>query len=532
MFKSIKKGTEDFGKIKKETFDFFRIEKFFKLSDKAGFHQIISDRTFSDLDMDEIFMFIDRTTSKIGQQLLYHTIRTIPRDGQHAQRFEKCIESLNKNPETKSSILLQLSRLQSDDAYNLPALFLKEHMRKPAWFGIVPALSVASVLAVLMLFFVPQAFIALIILLAINFGFHYWNKNNLYMYRSSVSQLSLLTQVAKNLAESNDLGKTEPEIQDSISAIDSLGAAMSLFKMEAKLQSEIGQLVDYLLELVKALFLIEPLVLFHVLDQLDKKRKEIDQIFNFVGEIDVALSIDFLRKDLPHFCIPNLEGNKNTLTASDIYHPLIDQWVPNSITLAQKSALLTGSNMSGKTTFIRTIGINAILAQTIGTCFAKQFEIPLLRVHSAIRISDDLLSEKSYYFEEVLAVKALLNESRSGDANLFLLDEIFKGTNTVERIAAGKAVLEYLSGADNIVFVTSHDLELADLLRDTFSAYHFTEVVENDDIHFDYQIKPGVLTNTNAIRILELNGYPAEVTQEAFKLARKSGNINVTGSGI
>lgn len=142
-------------------------------------------------------------------------------------------------------------------------------------------------------------------------------------------------------------------------------------------------------------------------------------------------------------------------------------------------------------------------------------------MHSAIRIADDLLSEKSYYFEEVLAIKDLLNESCSGLPNLFLLDEMFKGTNTVERIASGKAVLNFLDKGDHIVFVATHDLELAELLKDKFSLYHFTEIVMDGVIVFDYKIKPGTLNNTNAIRILELNGYPKEVTDEAAFLAKR-----------
>ena len=305
---------------------------------------------------------------------------------------------------------------------------------------------------------------------------------------------------------------------------------MSLFKLEVKLQSEIGLAVEYLVELVKALFLIEPLVLYNVLKELDSKRSEVQQVYEFIGELDVAISISFLRNDVPYFCFPKLTSQKKRITATEVYHPLIYQSIPNSIDLNERSALLTGSNMSGKTTFIRTIGINAITAQTINTCFAEEFNAPVLKIHSAVRISDDLLSEKSYYFEEVLTVKYLLEESTSGFQNLFLLDELFKGTNTVERIASGKAVLAYLDKGPNIVFVATHDLELAELLENKFSLYHFTEVVQDGAIAFDYKIKTGNLRNTNAIRILELNGYPREVTDEATILANRIYNIKKAAS--
>ena len=180
-----------------------------------------------------------------------------------------------------------------------------------------------------------------------------------------------------------------------------------------------------------------------------------------------------------------------------------------------KSILLTGSNMSGKTTFIRTIAINTLLAQTINTTFATAFELSPMRIFSAIRISDDLLNDKSYYMEEVETIKNMVDESRSQSRNIFFLDEIFKGTNTIERIAAGKAVLSYLSNSDNIVFVSTHDIELASLLTDSYNLFHFTEIVDNKAIHFDYKLKQGKLTTKNAIRILELSNYPAEIIDEA-----------------
>ena len=202
-----------------------------------------------------------------------------------------------------------------------------------------------------------------------------------------------------------------------------------------------------------------------------------------------------------------------------MYHPLIINAVSNTLDTNGKSILLTGSNMSGKTTFIRTIAINTLLAQTINTAFATSFELSQMRIFSAIRISDDLLNDKSYYMEEVETIKTMIDESRSQNRNIFFLDEIFKGTNTIERIAAGKAVLSYLSSDENMVFVSTHDIELASLLSDSYTLFHFAEIVDNNAIHFDYKLKPGKLTTKNAIRILELSNYPAQIIDEARKLS-------------
>ena len=172
--------------------------------------------------------------------------------------------------------------------------------------------------------------------------------------------------------------------------------------------------------------------------------------------------------------------------------------------------------MAGKTTFIRTVAINVLFAQTINTCFAKDFKLSKMNIFSAIRISDDLLNDKSYYFEEVLTIKKMIKKSTERPNNLFLLDEIYKGTNTIERIAAGKAVLSYLAKSNhNIVFVSTHDIELTDLLHDYYDLYHFTEVIKDGNINFDYKIKKGNLSTKNAIRILEINDYPREIIDDA-----------------
>ena len=131
------------------------------------------------------------------------------------------------------------------------------------------------------------------------------------------------------------------------------------------------------------------------------------------------------------------------------------------------------------------------------------------------------MNDKSYYFEEVLTIKEMIEMSGDGKPNLFLLDEIYKGTNTIERISAGKAVLSFLTHADNIVFVSTHDIELAELLKDEYELYHFSEKVDQKTVDFDYKLKDGKLKNRNAIRILQINDYPEQIIQEAIALSKE-----------
>lgn len=232
----------------------------------------------------------------------------------------------------------------------------------------------------------------------------------------------------------------------------------------------------------------------------------------------MALSVASLRAGLPEFCKPEF-GESKQFRFQELKHPLVKNCVPNELVLAQKSLLLTGSNMSGKTTFIRSLGLNLLLGQTLYTCAAAKFQAPFSRLYSSIKVADDLLQAKSYYLEEVSLIKEFMEAAANPEPALFILDEIFKGTNTVERIAAGKAVLSYLAQGNHTVLVSTHDVELTQLLSSQFELYHFTETVSNTDLVFDHKLKPGPLTTRNAIKILEINHFPEAVISDAMATA-------------
>jgi hypothetical protein len=525
MFETKKKITQRltqaFGEIKKDSFYFDAIEKYFRNKDHSGAFQILSDKTCNDLDFNELFMFVDRTTSKVGQQFLYNTLRTIPSGSDKFDEQEKLIQKITNDPNLRLDIQLQLDKLTRDSSYFITTLFQDEHLKKPKWFFIIPLLSFSSLMSILLIPFTPQFFFVLLGVMIINLGIHYWNKQNLHEYLGTIPHLLILLRVTKKLLKCKILKEIDENVPESVSSIEKIRRHMSFFKLEVQVQTDIGTAFLTFLELFKALFLLEPLLLFGVLKQLDTKRKEIENVFSFVGYVDSLVSISSLRHGLKSFCLPQIENNHKIIDVTEIYHPLIINCVTNSIQVSDSSILLTGSNMSGKTTFIRTIGLNIITGLTINTCFAKQICFPRLKIYSAIRLSDNLMNDKSYYFEEVLTIKEMIEKSKTKESNLFLLDEIFKGTNTIERISAGRAVLSYLNNKSNIVFVSTHDIELTELLKDTYNLYHFSEQVEEKTVDFDFKLKQGKLKNRNAIRILEINDYPEQIITEAIELSKE-----------
>ena len=498
-----------------------QIESYFRKKDHSGAFQVLSDKTCNDLDFQELYLFVDRTNSKIGQQFLYNRLRTIPAHSNEITGFEPLIGKFTNDADFRINIQSELARLNDREAFYITSLFQEEHLKPPKWFFVVRLLAFTSLLSLVMMFFNSAMIFIFLGVFVINMGVHYWNKKNLFEYLASLPQLLKLSKVAKELFKNHALKEINPNLQQSTDILDQVRNRMSFFNLEVKLQSDMQAFFWGVLEIFKIAFLIEPLLLFGVLKRLENKRKEIETVYEFVGQIDTLISMASFRYGLEKYCIPGIVEDQKHIVAEEAYHPLIPECVKNSITVDGKSILLTGSNMSGKTSFIRTIGINAITALTLNTCFSDRFSLPRLRVFSAIRISDDLMNDKSYYFEEVLTIKEMVGHSFSPIPNLFLLDEIFKGTNTVERISAGKAVLSALTKDDNIVFVSTHDIELADLLKDEYELYHFSEKVNQKTVDFDYKLKDGKLKNRNAIRILQINDYPESIIAEAIALARQ-----------
>lgn len=209
-------------------------------------------------------------------------------------------------------------------------------------------------------------------------------------------------------------------------------------------------------------------------------------------------------------------GAPAALQATQLGHPLIPARtrVGNDVRLSGLGSiqLITGSNMSGKSTFLRTIGNNLCLAQAGAPVCATSFEWTWCRLACCIRIDDSLDAGLSFFYAEVKRLKAILDATRERQAPpvFFLIDEIFKGTNNRERLIGSRAYIASLADGHGFGLVTTHDLELTDLDRTipNLTNAHFQETVAAGALQFDYKLRPGPCPTTNALRIMELEGLP------------------------
>lgn len=518
-FKKVKDALlKNWGKSKeKKYFNFYAIKKYFEnnLHKKEAYFEI-SEQTNADLDIDELFKYIDRTTSKIGQQYLYCKLRTIGTI-EKLKKFDGLSNLFFKNKELRVKSQLLLLKLNSQNAYDLEKLINEEPVKKSKYLKLIYGLSASSVLLVILSFFNPIFSIFLPFIFFINLVIHYKNKDNVTYYMSAVSQLSKALNVGEKLNSFNEI-KSHFSDTSFLKKVKSIKTKTEFIAFDNYLTNEYAALFWLIVEIIKIQFLVEYIFFFSFVDSIEKEKESVDKLFQFIGEIDSAISVASLKTENKTLCNPNFVTNKQ-VEVEGITHPLVKNCVANSLAITNKSLLLTGSNMSGKTTFIRTIAINAILGQTLYVCFAKAYTAPFFKVYSSIRITDDLMENTSYYLEEVLTIKKLIEVSENKEPCLFVLDEIFKGTNTVERVSGGKAILSYLNSKNHVVFVSTHDIELTSLLeKENYELYHFSESINDEKLHFDHTLKAGRLKTRNAIKILELYGYPSKIIKDARKL--------------
>jgi hypothetical protein len=513
---------EQWGKPKYTNRNFKLIPAYLNTGDEGS---DIADTTASDLNIDDVFSYIDRTNSRPGQQYLYKKLHSPQIDENYFKSLEQRVERINSDQTLRELTQLKLAELGGNDAYYLPQLFSKPHapIFPPATKLYIIASPLLTLFLTVKLVVRPDQFslLALLIMLIANVVIHYSNKSKMLGFTHSLPQLLILNRVSKWLV-SHQLFEKNDSINNSLSNVDKLKRSLSFINLQNKVAVDPTDMAYLISEWFKMFLLIEPLVFIISLSRVNKYLQDIKLLYETVAQVDMAISIQSVREGANYYCKPNFAAAGSNITIKDLYHPLIENCVANSISIDNKQGILvTGSNMSGKTTFIRAIALNALLSQTINTSFAHAYSAPPLKIFTSINMSDDLGDQKSYFQAEALAVKKIVMEAEAAKPvnSLVIIDEIFRGTNTIERIAAAKAVLSHFIENKSFVFVSTHDLELAELLGTEYKVFSFEELAGDNRLIFDYKLKEGLLKTRNGIAVLHGLGFPDSIINEANKVS-------------
>lgn len=261
---------------------------------------------------------------------------------------------------------------------------------------------------------------------------------------------------------------------------------------------------------------------FYFTHRLDVLREELDELLprwlDAWYELEALNSLANFSYLNPSYVFPEVSADESGFRASALGHPLLkpEAKISNDFELDGQMtiAILTGSNMAGKSTFLRTVGVNLCLAYAGAPVNAKRFHTSVFRLFTCIKVSDSVQDGLSYFYAEVKRLKALLSAAQQSDAAplMFLIDEIFRGTNSRERLIGARAFIRELSRFSTFGLVATHDLELVKLADEIAGAtnFHFREEVREGKMVFDYLLRPGPCPTTNALQIMRLEGLPAE----------------------
>jgi DNA mismatch repair ATPase MutS len=239
--------------------------------------------------------------------------------------------------------------------------------------------------------------------------------------------------------------------------------------------------------------------------------------FEVIGELEALSSISVLRHDHPTWTVPQFTDKPSVIIAKSLAHPLLtNRQISNDLSFEDntKTLLITGSNMSGKSTLLRTTGINLILAYCGAPVCADYFKCSIMAVHTCMRVSDNLEKSISSFYAELLRIKDIVTSSKADTQVFFLLDEIFKGTNSHDRHLGAKFLIKQLIRDGAIGMVSTHDLELGELEKTSggeIKNYHFQEYYKHNEINFDYKLRRGVSTTRNALYLIKMAGIDTDV---------------------
>lgn len=499
--------------------------------DSAEDKNKLSVQTADDLDLVSVFNYIDRTNSKPGKQYLFNLLHHPTTDVDALHDLDNAIEDLNMDIPGRELIEVELSKLNSPDAYFIADLFLKVH--QPVFSSVVSFYIKASpyliVAALISLIFIPNIFILifLALLFVYNITIYATSRKAISGYTKSLPQMLVMYKAAIALVKSGKFGQV-PEVKQALTNLTGLKRALKFVNIESSFINSTGDIAYTVFRLFKLLFLIEPQTYASSLTQVSRYRSDIKVVYEFIGWADALIAIQSVRDGLPVYSKPEFMDVDSKLEITELFHPLVANCVTNSLytTDADRGALITGSNMSGKTTFIKALALNTLLSQTIFTSCAKAYKAPLLKIQTSIKTADNIDEQKSYFQAQASAILNIIDKSSQKEdvKSLVIIDEIFRGTNTIERIAAAKSVLSYITANQNFVFVSTHDLELAELLDEDFVVYSFSDSKDGRVLVFDYLLKQGLLKSTNGIAILKSMGYPEPIIDEANILSERMMN--------
>ena len=469
----------------------------------------VDDQTWYDLALHKVFDQLNYTQSSIGAEALYQKMRLLT--FQPDDSLRELEEFFERQPDLRLRVQVIMNQLGKKN-HNMARSIVANPGNQDSRIYLSLYLFLAC-LPVLSLFFLPffkiQAFSVLIA--SVTFNIIFSSIRN-WSNKTRLDQVSYLVRIFASAEKLSRLALPKQE---------ALKQAVQPFKktkvISSILQSPTGNSeMEIILIYLNFLFLIPQIAQIYIYQQVRAHQKEAQETINLLGELEVAISLLRHKRDGKLVCHPCFKQDGG-IKGKGIYHPLLADPVANDVSF-EKNMVISGDNASGKSTYLKMVAINCILAQGLGFAYGESLELSYGHVMTSMDVSDDIEVGDSYFITESKTILRMIENLKKPGFHYFFIDELFKGTNTIERIGAGLGIVRWLSGRNCLYMISSHDIELVVASGAVNDNYHFDSRYVDGKIVFDYHIKQGAAVTKNAVNTLKSLHFPSEITLTAQEL--------------
>lgn len=472
----------------------------------------VDGQTWHDLDLYRVFDQLNYTQSSIGAEALYQKMRLIK--FQPEASLQELEDFFDHHPDLRLKVQVVMNQLGKKN-HNMARSIVANPGKQDSKIYLSLYIFLAC-LPVFSLFFLPffkiQAMMVLVASATFNIIF---SSIRNWSNKMRLDRVSYLVRI---------FASTEKLSHLAIPKQEALKQAVQPFKktkvISGILQSPTGSSdMEIILIYLNFLFLIPQIAQVYIYQQVRIHQKEAQEAINLLGELEVAISLLRHKRDVELVCHPYFK-KEGGIKGKGIYHPLLTDPVANDVRF-EKNMVISGDNASGKSTYLKMVAINCILAQGLGFAYGESLELSYGHVMTSMDVSDDIEVGDSYFITESKTILRMIESLEKSGFHYFFIDELFKGTNTIERIGSGLGIVRWLSRHDCLYMISSHDIELVAASGAVNDNYHFDSRYVDGEIVFDYQIKQGAAVTKNAVNTLKSLHFPSEITQTSQELIRQ-----------
>ncbi|MDY0236585.1 MAG: DNA mismatch repair protein [Gudongella sp.] len=475
----------------------------------------------SDLDIfgqASLFQYINTTTTEMGRKSLSRYLTQASKSKEQINKKQEAIRELTSKLPWRQRFMAEgmISTYKANDKEHLYRFFkTKDELYTKSWLIIgVKLLPIITIGFIALYIFKIIPFQVLILILLMQ----------MLLFRIKLGERSKTLGLVYKHAESikayrKMLYQLERKNFKSVYLIELKNKLIDESKLSAWQQiKELEKITDIIANRNNPYFLIINIIFlwdYRCMIKLEGWKKKSGELLETwletIGEFEALSSLANMGYDNPSWVIPRIVDKPYYVMAKEMGHPLIiENRVSNDLEIdgVTKVLLITGSNMSGKSTYLRTVGINLVLAYAGAAVCAKEFKCDIFNICTCMRVSDNLEQNTSSFYAELLRIKEIVDESKTNKV-FFLLDEVFKGTNSQDRHEGAKILIKKLINNKAIGLVSTHDLELGELEKESntnIKNYHFKEYYKDNKIYFDYKINKGISTTKNAMYLIKMIG--------------------------